>query len=108
MKWFALALMIFASNALALNMQIGFPVPAARLSLTGETRFKLDCENKKIDILESSNFYFTRHVKKNVSVMCFKDKSKYDITMKFVKGGLEMNMLARQPGRYQPKDFIVE
>ncbi|UGO53112.1 hypothetical protein HAZELMIKA_22 [Klebsiella phage vB_KaeD_HazelMika] len=97
------ALFLLPLNAMALNINIGYPVDASRLSLTGEVAFNLDCKNKEITIQESSNVIFDKHLLKNVSVMCYKDQGKYSMKFAFGKGKMGRDdMIASQTSRYLP------
>lgn len=95
-----LALVSF--GAFAENIQIGFPVDAARMSLTGEVKANIDCSQKSIDIISSTNSIFTKHVKKNINVFCYKDTDRYNVTFRFIKGdSYRVDLKTSQPGRFQ-------
>lgn len=92
--------MIISSGANAINLNIGFPVSAARLGLSGEVDFLVDCSTKNVTIQESTNDLFSRHILRNVSVICYKDNESHKVKMSFKKDLLNQNMLARQHNRY--------
>lgn len=104
MKKIIVAAMAFVSmSASALNLQIPSPVNADRIGLVSEIQFKIDCSTQKIDVIRESNVFVAKQIRKYSKVICYHDKSTYDITMKFGGGKnawAERNMLATDPGRH--------
>lgn len=110
MKKLIIAAAFLASfSANAFNANIGYSIPAARISLTGEVNFTIDCATKEIEIHKSTNEMFTRHIKANKSVMCYKDNKVYHVTFKYERGNnVITNLIATQPNRFLPKHNTVE
>lgn len=96
----AVMLLFFSFGASALNLNIGYPVSAARLGLSGSIEFFVYCSNKDLQIIESSNELFSRHVRKNVSVICYRDNARHEVKIDFKKDEFNQNMISRQPSRY--------
>lgn len=109
MKKLIIAAIAFASfSASAMNMQIGYPVDASRMSLNGSVEFTVNCATKEIDFTKSSSYIFDKHIKRNVHVMCYKDKDTHNIAMNFENGKLGRNdMIASQTSRYMRDDVKV-
>lgn len=110
MKKLIVAFALLASfSASAFNANIGYPVAAARISLTGKVVANIDCATKEIEIHDSTNEIFTRHIKANKSVMCYKDDNVYNVTFKYERGSKVItNLLTTQPNRFLPKHNTVE
>lgn len=111
MKVITLILLIFVSPvALAINVNIGYPVEASRMSLYGHTTARIDCEKKTVNVIESTNAIFDRHVRKNKMSICYNDKSTYTVTFMWEKGSksYRQNMIAAQTSRYfQEENKVV-
>lgn len=108
-KLIIVAALLASFSANAFNANIGYSIPAARISLTGEVNFTIDCATKEIEIHDSTNEMFTRHIKANKSVMCYKDDNVYNVTFKYERGSKVItNLLATQPNRFLPKHNTVE
>ena len=99
-KIIAILILFVSSYANAINTNIGFPVSAARLGLSGSVDFTIDCAKKDLTIQESTNVLFSQHIKKNISVMCYLDKDTHNVRMEFKKDLFNQNMIARQHNRY--------
>lgn len=102
MKKIIIAFALLASfSASAFNANIGYPVAAARISLTGKVIANIDCSKKNVDIVDSTSDIFSRHVNKNKSVICYKDSGKYHVVFNYNKGdGIKTNIIATQPSRF--------
>lgn len=102
MKTLLAVIAILASfSASAFNANIGYPISAARISLTGEVVAKIDCSSKNVSIVSSTSEIFSRHVRSNKSVICYKDSGQYSVTFNYSKGdGVKTNVLATQPNRF--------
>lgn len=111
MKKIIVALLAFVSmSASALNLQIRSPANADRLGMVSEIHFNIDCSTQKIDVIRESNVFIARQIRKYSKVICYRDKSKYEITMKFGGGKnawAEKNMLATDSGRHIYKPVVV-
>lgn len=109
MKKLIIAAIAFASfSASAMNMNIGYPVDASRMSLTGSVEFTVNCETKEIAIHKSSSYIFDKHIKRNVHVMCYGDKSTKEIAMNFNKGKIgHDDMIASQTSRRMMDDAVI-
>lgn len=99
---FSLALLA-ASPAMALNVNIGYPVDASRMSLTGDVTAVIDCSSKAVTIKESDSYIFDKHLRKNINVMCYKDDKTYTLEFRFHKGKFGRDdMIATQTSRFMP------
>lgn len=97
---FAMALIGAVSNANAFNSNVGYPVDASRMSLSGSVEAVVDCSNKAVSYQSVSNPIFKRHINKNIHRICYGDKEIHNVKFEFNRGGIEANMLARQPNRF--------
>lgn len=90
----------FCANAI--NMNIGYPGDAARISLYGETTAKIDCKNKTVEIVESSNIIFSKFVEKNKSAICYRDSGSYNVKFVWDKSSKQgrNNIIATQSNRF--------
>ena len=109
MKNLIVAAIAFVSlSSSAMNMQIGYPVDASRMSLKGEVEFIVRCDTKDIEFIKSSSYIFVKHIKKNVHVMCYRENATYRVTMNFSNGKLGRDdMIASQTSRYMFDDANV-
>lgn len=108
-KLIIVAALLASFSANAFNANIGYSIPAARLSLTGEVNFTIDCETKEIEIHKSTNEMFTRHIKANKSVMCYKDDNVYHVTFRYERGNpFVTSPISTQSNRFMKKDNAVE
>lgn len=90
----------FVSSATAFNSNIGYPVDASRMSLTGGAEVVIDCRSRSVEYISVSNVIFKRHINKNVHRICYGDIENHSVKFEFKRGGIETNMLARQPNRF--------
>lgn len=97
---FAMALMAYTASAMAFNLNIGYPVDASRMSLTGSAEVVIDCSKRSVEYISVSNVIFKRHINKNVHRICYGDIENHSVKFEFKRGGIETNMLARQPNRF--------
>lgn len=95
-------------NAMAFNAQIGYPVDASRISLTGETNVTINCADKTVTINQSDNVIFDKHLRKNVHVMCYRDTKTYN-TVFYWKGGKlgHDDLIATQTSRKMKDDNVI-
>lgn len=102
MKKLIVAFALLASfSASAFNANIGYPVAAARISLTGKVVANIDCSKKNVEIVDSTSDIFNRHVNKNKSVICYKDSNNYLVVFNYSKvDGIKTNIIATQPSRF--------
>lgn len=102
MKKLIVAFALLASfSASAFNANIGYPVAAARISLTGKVVANIDCSKKNVEIVDSTSDIFSRHVNKNKSVICYRDSNNYHVVFNYSKGdGIKTNIIATQPSRF--------
>lgn len=109
MKKIIVAMALLAPlNAMAFNGNIGYPVDASRMSLTGVTQAVINCADKTVTINQSGNVIFDKHLRKKVHIMCYGDKATYDITFKWQPGKLgHDDMIATQTSRHMKDDNKV-
>lgn len=109
MKKIIIALALLAPlNAMAFNAQIGYPVDASRLSLTGKTDVTINCADKTVTINQSDNVIFDKHLRKNVYVMCYRDAKTYNTVFYWNGGKLgHDDMIATQTSRHMKDDNKV-
>lgn len=109
MKKLLIALALVAPlNAMAFNAQIGYPVDASRLSLTGQTDVTINCADKTVTINQSDNVIFDKHLRKNVHVMCYRDTGTYNAMFYWKPGKLGHNdLIATQTSRKMKDDNVV-
>ena len=105
---FSMALLA-ASPAMALNVNIGYPTDASRMSLIGDVTAVVDCSKKAVTIKESDSYIFDKHLRKNVNVMCYKDNKTYTLEFRFRNGKFGRdNLIATQPDRFmQEQNKII-
>lgn len=106
MKKLALTMaLLLPLNAMAFNVNIGYPVDAARMSIEGETSFTIDCRERRVEILQSSSVIFDKHIRKKAHVICYKDRGFYTVKFIWAKGKkvYRYDMIASQPGRNTPE-----
>lgn len=107
-KLIAAIIAITSFSASSMNMQIGYPVDASRMSLSGHVNFSVDCSSKSITFNESTSYIFEKHIKRNVHVMCYKDYDSHIVSMSFDKGKLGRDsMISSQTSRYMRDDIKV-
>nr|CAK1256870.1 unknown function [Klebsiella phage vB_Kpn_K62PH164C2] len=97
---FAMALIASTSSAMAFNSNVGYPVDASRMSLSGSVGAVIDCGSREVSYQSVSNPIFKRHINKNIHRICYGDKEIHNVRFEFNRGGIETNMLARQPNRF--------
>lgn len=97
---FAIALMASTTSAMAFNSNIGYPVDASRMSLSGSAEVVIDCSGRESYYQSVSNVIFKRHINKNIHRICYGDSETHSVKFEFKRGGIEANMLARQPNRF--------
>ena len=96
----SIALMLSVSSASAFNSNVGYPVDASRMSLSGVVEAVIDCDSRLIEYQSVSNVIFKRHINNSIHRMCYNDKGKYAVKFEFNRGGIDTNMIARQPNRF--------
>lgn len=109
MKKLLIALALLAPlNAMAFNAQIGYPVDASRMSLTGKTDVTINCAEKTVTINQSDNVIFDKHLRKNVHVMCYRDANTYNTVFHWKRGKLgHDDLIATQTSRKMLDDNVI-
>lgn len=101
MKKIMLAMALVAPlNAMALNVNIGYPVEASRMSLTGSTVAVVNCSDRTLKIEESTNAIFDKHLRKFKHVMCYGDANTYTLRFEWKRGDeYKLDMITKQTNR---------
>lgn len=100
-KLIIVAALLASFSASAFNVNIGYPVAAARISLAGKVVANIDCSKKNVEIVDSTSDIFSRHVNKNKSVICYNDSNKYHVVFNYNRGdGIRTNIISTQPSRF--------
>lgn len=101
MKKIMLAMALLAPlNAMALNVNIGYPVDASRMSLTGSTVAVVNCQDRTVNIEESTNVIFDKHLRKFKHVMCYGDVNTYTLRFEWNRGAeYKLDMITQQTSR---------
>lgn len=109
MKKIIAAIMLMAPlSAMAFNAQIGYPVDASRISLSGVTNATINCADKTVKINQSDNVIFDKHLRKNVYVMCYKDSGTYNTVFHWNKGKVgHEDLISTQTARKMKDDNKV-
>ncbi len=86
------------------RFQMGYPLQAARISISGEVSAIINCQDRKIDIIsDSSGGILSRHVKSRLANICYNNEESFQVIYKFNSvRGPRQNMIATEKNRTLP------
>lgn len=96
-------MLTLSAPSMALNLNISRPVDADRLGISGHVTFVADCAKKIARVVDYTNIFYAKNVRKNEKAICYGDTKKYIVTLVYGKNKgawHEKNMLSTDPGRY--------